>query len=210
MGAQPTLYSHPGTATDNRRFPPWLGRTVRSSSANGDAPAELHIDDDGCDLPRPAGAGAGAIARTAAGAPFHDIPSRSANSVFTLANERRSNAHCAGVVISAAKSSRRSAASFARRRAARARARGVVMSCWMGSDLHVGVGIGIDAEPVIGLEDARTGFGVASIDVDADIKLDIESAAEGANGAKPTTSDDIRAAREDFCRKKSVVWIVCQ
>jgi hypothetical protein len=110
-------------------------------------------------------------------------------------------ARLTGVVISAAKSSRRSAASFARRRAARARARGVVMSCWTGSDLHVGVGIGIDAEFVIS-DDARTGFGVVSIDVDADMKLDIESAAEGANGAKATTSDDIRGARENFCRRK--------
>ena len=32
---------------------------------------------------------------TGPGAAFHDIPSRSANSVFTLANERRSRAHCA-------------------------------------------------------------------------------------------------------------------
>jgi hypothetical protein len=80
------------------------------------------------------------------------------------------------------------------------------MSCWTGSDLHVGIGIGIDAELVIGLDDARTGFGVVSIDVDADMKLDIESAAEGTKGAKATTSDDICGARENFCRKKGVMW----
>jgi len=111
---------------------------------------------------------------------FHDIPSRSANSVFTLANERRRRAHCAGVVISAARSSWCSAASFARRRAARARARGVVKSCWTGSNLRVG---GIDA-PRLAVDpepEARTGgLGVASIEADFDSKVDIVNAAEGA------------------------------
>jgi hypothetical protein len=100
-------------------------------------------------------------------------------------------------VISAARSSRRSAASFARRRAARARARGEVRSCWTGSDLHVGV----DAElAVVELgPGTRSVFGVARTDGDADadadaeIRVDIASAAEGTSNAKAATaaSDDI-------------------
>jgi hypothetical protein len=108
-----------------------------------------------------------------------------------------------GVVISAAKSSRRSAASFARRRAARARARGVVRSCWTGSDLHVDLGLGVDAQLVLAVKDpdTRLGFGVANSETDTDvdgadadeIRVDIARAAEGAKDAKVTTpaSDDI-------------------
>jgi len=108
-----------------------------------------------------------------------------------------------GVVMSAAKSSRRSAASFARRRAARARARGVVRSCWTGSDLHVDLGLGVDAQLIAVKDpDARIGFGVASSETDTDdvdgadadeISVDIARAAEGTKDAKVTTpaSDDI-------------------
>jgi hypothetical protein len=105
-----------------------------------------------------------------------------------------------GVVMSAAKSSRRSAASFARRRAARARARGVVRSCWTGSDLHVDLGLGVDAQLVaVENPDARIGFGVARseaagvVDADDEIRVDIACAAEVAKDAKAATlaSDDI-------------------
>jgi len=113
----------------------------------------------------------------------HDKPSRSVNSVFTPTNERRSSAHCAGVVTSAAWSSRRSAASFARRRAARASARGVVMSCWMGRDWHVGVDAELGMHPGVCV---RGGLGVARADaeVDADIiSADIASV-DGAKDAR--------------------------
>jgi hypothetical protein len=107
--------------------------------------------------------------------------------------------------MSAAKSSRRSAASFARKRAARARARGVVRSCWTGSDLQVDLGLGVDAQLVVVVEnpDARIGFGVARSEVagvvdadddaDAEIRVDIACAAEVAKDAKAATlaSDDI-------------------
>jgi hypothetical protein len=85
-------------------------------------------------------------------------------------------------VISAAWSSRRSAASFARKRSARARARGVVRSCWTGSDLHADVDLELIIDP-----DLRIGFGVAwtDADADADTKVDIvTAAAEGAKDAK--------------------------
>jgi len=80
--------------------------------------------------------------------------------------------------MSAAKSSRRSAASFARRRAARARARGVVRSCGTGSDLHVGVGIGFDVGLLVIILDpeTRSGFGVTrteNADIDAETRVDI-------------------------------------
>jgi hypothetical protein len=88
-------------------------------------------------------------------------------------------------VISAAWSSRRSAASFARKRAARARARGVVGSCWTGSDLHVGVGVELIRDP-----DVRSGLGVARTDADADINVDIVTvAADGAKDAKAMLDD---------------------
>jgi hypothetical protein len=93
--------------------------------------------------------------------------------------------------MSAAKSSRRSASSFARKRAARARARGVVRSCWTGRGLLY---VGVDAELVIDL-DARTGLGVARTDADADIRLDIVSAAEGTKDAKATSGDIRRQAK---------------
>jgi hypothetical protein len=98
---------------------------------------------------------------------------------------RHKRTRLTGVVISAARSSRCSAASLARRRAARARARGVVRSCWTGSNLRVG---GIDPEP-----EARMGgpggLGVASIEPDADIKVDIVNAAECTKGAKVISGD---------------------
>jgi hypothetical protein len=83
-------------------------------------------------------------------------------------------------VISAAWSSRCSAASFARKRSARARARGVVRSCWTGSDLHVDVDLEFIIHP-----DLRIGFGVTWTDADADTNVDIvTAAAEGAKDAK--------------------------
>lgn len=106
-----------------------------------------------------------------------------------------------GVVISAAKSSRCSAASFARRRAARARARGVVRSCGTGNDLHVGVGIGIGIGVNVGLlaivldSETRSGFGVVraeDADVDAEMRVDTAREAEGAKDGKAiAASDDI-------------------
>jgi hypothetical protein len=108
-----------------------------------------------------------------------------------------------GVVMSAAMSSRRSAASFARRRAARARARGVVRSCWTGSDLHVDPGLGVDAQLGAGKgPEARIGFGVArsapdtdvTVDADSENRVDIARVAEGTKDAKVTptcASDDI-------------------
>lgn len=89
-----------------------------------------------------------------------------------------------GVVMSAAKSSRRSASTFARKRAARARARGVVRSCWTGRDVDAELGIDLDA---------RTGLGVAR--ADADIRLDIVNAAEGEKGAKAMSGDIRRQAK---------------
>ena len=97
--------------------------------------------------------------------------------------------------MSAAKSSRRSAASFARRRAARARARGVVRSCGTGSDLHIGVGVGFDVGLrviVIDLE-TRSGFGVAwteDADVDAEMRVDTAREAEGAKDGKAVAVSD--------------------
>lgn len=90
-----------------------------------------------------------------------------------------------GVVTSAAWSSRRSAASFSRRRAARARARGVVMSCWIGRDWHVGV----DAE--LGIHPGACvpgGLGVerADADVDADI---ISASVDGAKDRAVVSGD---------------------
>lgn len=200
---------HELSAIHRRHFLPWLGRTVPSSSDNTGALAEAHTDDGRVGplapfgLPRlAADAGGGADADddwTKTGTPplFHDIPSRSANSVLTPANERRSRAHCAGVVISAAKSSRCSAASFARRRAARARARGVVRSCWTGNDLHVGVGIDFDVGLLANVLDSetRSGFGVVraeDADVDAEMRVDTAREAEGAKDEKTiAASDDI-------------------
>lgn len=83
------------------------------------------------------------------------------------------------MVTSAAKSSRRSAASFARRRAARARARGVVMSCWTGNGLRVG---GVDAPHLVVDPEARTvGFAVARADAETE---DMVNSAEGDKDAK--------------------------
>ena len=93
--------------------------------------------------------------------------------------------------MSAAKSSCRSAASYARRRAARARARGVVRSCWTGNNRRVG---GTDPPHLVVDPEARMvglgPLGVARIEADADIKVDIVNAAEGAKGAN-VMSDDI-------------------
>ena len=90
---------HPGAVTDSRRFRFDLGRTVLSS---GGADTGALVEDERRTVgrrPGPSRAGptatasVGGDART--GAAFHDIPSRSANSVFTPANERRRRAHCA-------------------------------------------------------------------------------------------------------------------
>lgn len=91
-----------------------------------------------------------------------------------------------GVVTSAAKSSRRSAASFARRRAARARARGVVRSCWTGNSLRVW---GVDAPHLV-----ADGSGVASADADADASVtseDIVYSAEGSKGKDAKVMSDV-------------------
>lgn len=99
--------------------------------------------------------------------------------------------------MSAAISSRRSAASFARRRAARARARGVVRSCWTGSGLPVGVGVGSDMglHVIVFDPETRSGFGVAraeDADVDAEVKVDTAREVEGAKDEKVTeASNDI-------------------
>ena len=72
-----------------------------SSSDNTDALADPHTDDGRVGPLAPFGlpgraAGAGADDWTKTGTRlFHDIPSRSANSVLTPENERRSSAHCA-------------------------------------------------------------------------------------------------------------------
>ena len=80
-------------------------------------------------------------------------------------------------MTSAAKSSRRSAASFARRRAARARARGVVKSCWTGNGRRVG---GVDAPPLVVDPETRTvNLGVARADGDNNV-----NSAEGTKDAK--------------------------
>jgi len=100
-----------------------------------------------------------------------------------------------GVVISAAKSSRRSAASFARRRATRARARGVVRSCWTGSRLHVGVGV--DAQ-LVRKFDSRVGFGVARSDDGDDIIMEDIASAEGLGSKHArvvSMSNDISSAK---------------
>ncbi|KAF8495162.1 hypothetical protein F5888DRAFT_1712577 [Russula emetica] len=173
---------HPGTDTDGRCFRLNVGRTVLSSSTNTGELAEVELRNEGR-LPglEPATAGADTDRGIST---CQDIPSRSENSVFTPANERRKSAHCAGVVTSAAKSSRRSAASFARKRAARARARGVDRSCWTGKGLRVG-GIGIDAPHLVVDPETRTvGLGVARTDADADINVHMVNSAEGTKGAK--------------------------
>ena len=93
-----------------------------------------------------------------------------------------------GVVTSAARSSRRSAASFARRRAARARARGVVRSCWTGSSLRV---CGIDAlHLVVYPEACGVCLGVAKDD-DVDADICIVNAAVGTEDAKVTSDEAI-------------------
>jgi len=181
-----TLCPHPGTDTDGRCLRLNVGRTVLSSSTNAGELTEVEPRNGGR---RPGLGPATAGADTVRGiSTCHDIPSRSANSVFTPANERRKSAHCAGVVTSAAKSSRRSAASFARRRAARARARGVVRSCWTGNSLRAG---GVDAPHLVVDPEARTvGLGVVRTDADAVINVDIVNAAVGTKDAK-VMSDDI-------------------
>jgi hypothetical protein len=82
-----TTAGHHRVDTDCRCFLPWLARTVLSSSTSIGALTEAHIG-DGCGLGDLAGTGT---------CPFHDIPSRSVNSVFTLAKGWRSSAHCACV-----------------------------------------------------------------------------------------------------------------
>ena len=82
-----TVGPHPGVDTDSRCFPLWLGRTVPSPGVNTGALAEAHTD-GGCGLDDLVGTGMRA---------FLDIPSRSVNSAFTSAKERRSSAHCACV-----------------------------------------------------------------------------------------------------------------
>jgi hypothetical protein len=104
----------------------------------------------------------------------------------SLTNEkkkkRNGDGRLTGVVTSAAKSSRRSAASFARKRAARARARGVVRSCWTGNSLRVS-GVDSDAPHLIVDPETRTvGLGVARSD--ADINVGIVNSVEGPRGAK--------------------------
>ena len=91
-----------------------------------------------------------------------------------------------GVVTSAAWSSRSSAASFARRRAARARARGVVRSCWMGRERHVGVDAELEMHPGACV---RSGLGVAR--ADADVDADIISADIASVDARAVMSRDI-------------------
>lgn len=88
-----TLCPHPGTDTDGRCFRLNVGRTVLSSSTNAGELAEVEPRNEGR---RPGLVPATAGADTARGiSTCHDIPSRSANSVFTPANERRKSAHCA-------------------------------------------------------------------------------------------------------------------
>ena len=113
------------------------------------------------------------------------------------------------MVTSAAKSSRRSAASCARRRAARARARGVVRSCGTGSDLHaveidLGLGVVLGSDP-----ETRLGFGVVrrdavgadvDADVDAEIRVDIASAAVGVKDAKDSPASEDIFFRVVLCR----------
>jgi hypothetical protein len=97
-------------------------------------------------------------------------------------SEKNNDGRLTGVVTNAAKSSRRSAASFARKRAARARARGVDRSCWTGNSLRVG---GVDTPHLVVDPEARTvGLGVARTDADADINVDMVNSAEGTKGAK--------------------------
>jgi hypothetical protein len=84
-----------------------------------------------------------------------------------------------GVVISAAWSSRRSAASSARKRAKRARARGVVVSCWTGSDRHVSVDVEVVMDP-----DACSGFWVVAMTgAEGEPNMDILTAAAVEGGA---------------------------
>jgi hypothetical protein len=84
---------HPGTDTDGRCFRLNIGRTVLSSSTNTGELVEAELRIEGR---RPGLGHATAGADTGRGiSTCHDMPSRSANSVFTPANERRKSAHCA-------------------------------------------------------------------------------------------------------------------
>lgn len=84
---------HPGTDTDGRCFRLNVGRTVLSSSTNTGELVEAELRIEGR---RPGLGHATAGADTGRGiSTCHDMPSRSANSVFTPANERRKSAHCA-------------------------------------------------------------------------------------------------------------------
>jgi hypothetical protein len=88
-----TLCPHPGTDTDGRCLRLNVGRTVLSSSTNAGELTEVEPRNGGR---RPGLGPATAGADTVRGiSTCHDIPSRSANSVFTPANERRKSAHCA-------------------------------------------------------------------------------------------------------------------
>lgn len=108
-----------------------------------------------------------------------------------------------GVVTSAARSSRRSAASFARKRAARARARGVVKSCWTGSSLRVCV---IDAPHLVVDPEAReVCLGVTRNDVDA-ADICIVNAAVGTEDATVTSEDIFRKGAKRTFRCDSNVW----
>ena len=88
-----TTCPHPDTDIDGRCFRLNVGRTVLSSSTNTGEPTEVEPRNEGR---RPGLGPATAGADTGRGiSTCHDIPSRSANSVFTPANERRKSAHCA-------------------------------------------------------------------------------------------------------------------
>jgi hypothetical protein len=73
----------------------------------------------------------------------------------------------------------------------------VVRSCWTGSCLHVGVGVGSDVGLLVIVLDpeTRSGFGVAraeDADVDAEMKVDTAREVEGAKDRKVIeASDDI-------------------
>lgn len=84
---------HPATDTDGRCFRLNVGRTVLSSSTNTGELVEAELRIEGR---RPGLGHATAGADTGRGiSTCHDMPSKSANSVFTPANERRKSAHCA-------------------------------------------------------------------------------------------------------------------
>jgi len=97
-------------------------------------------------------------------------------------------------MTSAAWSSRRSSASIARRRAARACARGVVKSCGTGRDWHVGVDAELEIRPGACV---RGGLGVVRADVDADADI-ISADAKDVRAI----SDDILSVRDSWCERR--------